>query len=142
MEGASGAGLVVAGAVLVIAEPDLEQRAAGRGGEAGLAAFSDEAVAETLRDGRPALTFIDDASMDIAGVHATFYLADGSSKTVTVEAARGSPANPLTDAELEEKLKILAARAGFSKPVQPLIDSIWRLDEAGDAGAVSRLAAV
>ena len=111
-------------------------------GEAGLAAFSDEAVAETLRDGRPTLTFIDDASMDIAGVHATFHLADGSSKTVTVEAARGSPANPLTDAELEEKLKILAARAGFSKPVQPLIDSIWRLDEAGDAGAVSRLAAV
>ena len=111
-------------------------------GEAGLAAFSDEAVAETLRDGRPMLTFIDDASMDIAGVHAAFHLADGSSKTVTVEAARGSPANPLTDAELEEKLKMLAARAGFSKPVQPLIDTIWRLDEAKDAGAVSRLAAV
>jgi 2-methylcitrate dehydratase PrpD len=110
-------------------------------GEAGLDAFSDEAVAETLRDGRPALTFIDDASMDIAGVHATFHLADGSNETVTVDAARGSPENPLTDAELEEKLRMLSSRAGFAKSVQPLIDAIWRLDEAEDAGAVSRLAA-
>lgn len=110
-------------------------------GEAGLDAFSDEAVAETLRDGRPVLSFVDDETMDIAGVHAAFRLADGSVEMVTVDAARGSPANPLSDAELEEKLTMLATRAGFAKPVQPLIDAIWRLDEAEDAGAVSRLAA-
>ena len=110
-------------------------------GEAGLDAFSDEAVAETLRDGRPTRTFIDDETMDIAGVHATFRMIDGSAETVTVEAARGSPDNPLTDGELEEKLRMLAAHAGFAKPVQPLIDAVWRLDEAEDAGAVSRLAA-
>ncbi len=112
-----------------------------RRGEAGLDAFSDAAVAETLREGRPALTFIDDAAMDIAAVHATFLLADGSRETVEIEAARGSPENPLTDAELEDKLRMLAARAGFPKPVQPLIDAVWVLDEATDAGAVSRLAA-
>ncbi len=110
-------------------------------GEAGLDAFSDEAVAETLRDGRPMVFFVDDETMDIAGIAATFRMADGSAKTVTVEAARGSPENPLTDQELEEKLTMLAARAGFAKPMQPLIDAIWRLDEAKDAGAVSRLAA-
>lgn len=111
-------------------------------GEAGLDAFSDEAVAETLRDGRPDIRFTDDPSMDIAGVHATFRMADGSAETVSVEAARGSPANPLTDADLEEKLRMLAKRAGFSKPVQPLIDAIWQLDDAPDAGAVARLASL
>ncbi len=63
------------------------------------------------------LSFIDDEAMDIAGVHATFRLANGSEETVTVEAARDSPENPLTDTELEDKLTMLAARAGFLKPV-------------------------
>ena len=79
--------------------------------------------------------------MDIAGVHATFRMTDGTAETISIDAARGSPANPLTDAELEDKLKMLAVRAGFTKPVQPLIDAIWRLDSAPDAGAVARLAA-
>jgi 2-methylcitrate dehydratase PrpD len=110
-------------------------------GEAGLDAFSDAAVAETLRDGRPEIVFTDDPGMDIAGVHATFRMADGRVETVSIDAARGSPANPLTDAELEDKLRMLADRAGFSRPTQPLIDAIWSLDSAADAGAVSRLAA-
>lgn len=110
-------------------------------GEAGLDAFSDAAVAETLRDGRPQIRFIDDDRMDIAGVHAIFHMADGSSETVTVDAARGAPDNPLTDAELEEKLTMLAGRAGFERPVQPLIDAVWALDTLPDAGAVPRLAA-
>ena len=65
----------------------------------------------------------------------------GSSETVTVDAARGAPDNPLTDAELEEKLTMLAGRAGFERPVQPLIDAVWALDTLPDAGAVPRLAA-
>ena len=113
-----------------------------RRGEAGLDAFSDAAVAETLRDGRPEVRFTDDPSMDIAGVQAVFRMADGTSETLTIEAARGSPANPLTDAELEEKLTMLAARAGFSRPVGPLIDAIWQLDTLEDAGQVSQLAAL
>ena len=112
-----------------------------RHGEAGLEAFSDAAVAKTLREGRPEVAFVDDPSMDIAGVHATFRLADGTAETLAVDAARGSPANPLTDAELEEKLTMLAGRASFSRPIRPLIDAIWQLDRLEDADAVSRLAA-
>ena len=110
-------------------------------GEAGLDAFSDVAVAETLHDGRPQIRFIDDDTMDIASVHAMFCMADGSAETVSIDAARGSPDNPLTDAELEEKLTMLAARAGFSRPIRPLIDAVWTLDTLADAGTVSRLAA-
>ena len=79
--------------------------------------------------------------MNIGGVHATFRMTDGSSETLSIDAAKGSPTNPLTDTELEDKLRMLAARVGFSRPVQPLIDAIWSLDSAADAGAVSRLAA-
>lgn len=112
-----------------------------RHGEAGLDAFSDAAVAETLRDGRPEVRFVDDPTMDIAGVQAMFRMADGTSETLTIEAARGSPANPLTDAELEEKLTMLAGRVGFSRPIRPLIDAIWHLDTLQDASEVSLLAA-
>lgn len=110
-------------------------------GEAGLDAFSDAAVAETLRDGRPKIGFVDDPTMDIAAVHAVVLMADGSERVVHIDAARGSPANPLTDADLEAKLMMLADRANFGRPLQPLIDAVWRLDEIDDAGAVIQMTA-
>ena len=110
-------------------------------GKAGLDEFSDSAVAETLRDGRPDIHFTDVPAMDIASSEAIFEMKDGTKHTVQVDAARGSPENPLTDAQLEEKLRMLADRAGFAKPVQPLIDAIWQLDTLADAGDVTRLAA-
>ena len=79
--------------------------------------------------------------MDIASSEAIFEMKDGTKHTVQVDAARGSPENPLTDAQLEEKLRMLGDRAGFAKPVQPLIDAIWQLDTLADAGDVTRLAA-
>jgi len=110
-------------------------------GKAGLDEFSDAAVAETLRDGWPDIHFTDVPAMDIASSEAIFEMKDGTKHTVQVDAARGSPENPLTDAQLEEKLRMLADRAGFAKPVQPLIDAIWQLDTLADAGDVTRLAA-
>ena len=111
-----------------------------RRGKAGLDEFDDAAVAETLAQGRPQVTFVDDDAMHIAEARMQVRMADGEAHEIAIAAARGSPENNLTDAEIEEKLAMLAARAGFDRPIQPLIDAVWRLDEQDDAGAVSRLA--
>jgi hypothetical protein len=52
-------------------------------------------------------------------------------------AARGSDVNPMSDADLEQKLK--TAAASLSLDATPLIDAIWAVDTSTD---VSRLAAL
>lgn len=107
---------------------------------AGLDEFDDAAVAETLAAGRPTVEFVDDATMHIAEAKLSAFAADGTEHEVTIDAASGSPDNPLSDSDLEAKLTSLAERSGFSRPLAPLIDAIWRLDELDDAAQVPRLA--
>ena len=52
-------------------------------------------------------------------------------------AARGSDVNPMSDPDLEQKLK--TAAAALSLDVTPLIDAIWELEASTD---VSRLASL
>ena len=108
-------------------------------GRAGLDEFGDEAVAETLRAGRPEIAFRDQEGRDVASVDMLVRTRDGRELRRTVDAARGSRGRPLTDAELEEKLQTLADRVGFAG-ARPLIDAIWSLDRLDDAGEVMRLA--
>ncbi|WPZ32630.1 MmgE/PrpD family protein [Thalassobaculum sp. OXR-137] len=110
-------------------------------GRAGLAEFTDAAVAETAATGRPEVRFRDEAGRDVASAVITLHLKDGRSLTREVQAARGSKTNPLTDSELEAKLATLAEGVGFTGEVEALIEAIWTLDDAPDAGEVVRLAA-
>ena len=54
-------------------------------------------------------------------------------------AARGSDVNPLTDHDLEGKLRTAAAGWDPHYDATPLIDAIWTLDQSAD---VSKLAAL
>ena len=110
-------------------------------GRAGLAEFTDAAVAETAAAGRPQVRFRDEAGRDVASAVVTLHLKDGRSLTREVQAARGSRTNPLTDSELETKLAALAEGVGFAGEVDALIEAIWTLDDSPDAGEVIRLAA-
>lgn len=112
-----------------------------RRGKGGLDEFDDAAVAETLQAGRPKVTFVDDASYGIEAVKMTVRMQDGTAHTVDIAAASGSLDNPMTDADIEQKLATLTERAGFTREIGPLIEGVWGLDTAPDAGAVSRLAA-
>lgn len=113
-----------------------------RRGEAGLDAFGDAAVGETLAAGRPEIVFVDDASFDIAAVAMTVNMRDGAVHRLDVAAASGSEANPMTDGEIEAKLAALARRAQFPRDVRPLIDAVWALEDVADVGDVARLAAL
>ncbi|MAC77813.1 MAG: MmgE/PrpD family protein [Rhodobacteraceae bacterium] len=108
-------------------------------GSAGLADYTDVAVTRTLGQ-RPRITFIDDPDRDVSSARLEFTLPDGAVETVDITDARGSPGNPLTDADLEHKLTAQALAAGHSRTAE-LIDAIWSLDTLDDAGLVARIAA-
>lgn len=111
-----------------------------RRGRAGLDEFTDAAVAETARLGRPEISFHDEAGRDVASAVVTIHMKDGRAHTRQIAAAQGSRTNPLSDGALEEKMRTLAAGAGFAGDVERLIGAIWSLDSLEDAGAVARLA--
>lgn len=110
-------------------------------GRAGLDEFTDEAVAETRRAGRPAVSFRDDAQLGIESAEVAVRTRTGDILRRKVAAALGSERNPLSDAQLEDKLSELARRVGFKGEVGRLAESIWRIDEIEDAGDIMRLAA-
>ncbi|WP_205908900.1 MmgE/PrpD family protein [Metarhizobium album] len=110
-------------------------------GKAGLPEFSDESVADpAVRALGEKLSFVDDPAFDVEGARVEITLACGN-LAVTVEKARGSLGNPLSDAELEDKLKVLSRYRGRSFDIDRLLSAIWALDRTDDAGAVMKHAA-
>jgi len=65
--------------------------------------------------------------------------ADGKTHKLSQPAARGSEQNPMSDKDLEDKLRDAAAAAIPGNDVAPLIDAVWGLDKSTD---VSKLAAL
>jgi 2-methylcitrate dehydratase PrpD len=110
-------------------------------GRAGLAEFSDAAVAEpALRAFGSRLCFIDDPSWPVEAAQVTLVLRHGERLTHRVQAARGSLAAPLTDAELTDKLHELASFGASGVAAEPLAELVWTLDTAPDASAPMRAA--
>ena len=65
---------------------------------------------------------------------------DGKTHKLAQAAARGSDVNPLSDHDLEDKLRMLAAGWDPHWDATPLIDAIWTLDKAADASKLASLA--
>jgi 2-methylcitrate dehydratase PrpD len=110
-------------------------------GKAGLDQFTDACVrdpkvlklrskVEVLRD--------DGFSTIAAAVEIT--TAAGETHKLAQAAARGSDVNPLTDNDLEGKLRTAAAGWDPHYDVAPLIDAIWALDQSADVSKLALLA--
>ena len=80
-----------------------------------------------------------DHAISTIAVEMEFQTADGKKHSVSTQAARGSSANPLKDAEIERKLLDEAKSWRPGHDIRPLIDAVWGLDKSGD---VSSLAAM
>jgi 2-methylcitrate dehydratase PrpD len=103
-------------------------------GRAGLAEFSDESAANPdVRAFAGRVAFVDDSRLPVEAARVTVLLRSGESVSRTVGAARGSLAVPLSDAELDTKLKELAAYGAPRVDTQRLLDTLWTLDTAADA---------
>jgi 2-methylcitrate dehydratase PrpD len=111
-------------------------------GAAGLPEYSDQAVNNpgTLAM-RSKVRMADDPSMSIEAAEIIITFVDGRTVAKRVEQARGGTLHPLSDADLETKLRELAKFGGSGCQPQPLIDAIWSLDSRPDAGQLMALAA-
>lgn len=111
-------------------------------GAVGVAEFSQASVADPQV---AALRARVEAKLDAAAVpmSATVEIItrDGRSARSTVLDARGSLENPLSNVEIESKVRGLAAFSGAGCPIDQIIESVWTIDEQADVRAFTRLLA-
>jgi 2-methylcitrate dehydratase PrpD len=101
-------------------------------GQAGLREFSDGAVHDPAVIALRALT---KAQLDVGSPRgaatATVRTHDGRVLTSTVTHAKGSATDPLTDAEIETKVRDLAHHGDVAGSIDDVIASVWQLDATG-----------
>jgi 2-methylcitrate dehydratase PrpD len=109
--------------------------------KAGLPEFSDEAVADpALRALGAKVAFKDDDAYAVDAARVSIRLRSGVVLDRFVEHAYGGPARPMTDADLERKLRQLAEYGGVRRDLAPLIDALWNLERVDNAASVLALA--
>ncbi|AMO76101.1 MmgE/PrpD family protein [Pseudomonas citronellolis] len=110
-------------------------------GKAGLGQFSDSAVADPmLRALYPLVVFHDDTEYSVESATVRICLESGCYLEHHVAAAKGGLTIPLSDAELEDKLRTLAVPTGLSRKVDRLLEAIWSLDRCEDVSSLLVLA--
>jgi 2-methylcitrate dehydratase PrpD len=110
-------------------------------GRAGLAEFTDAAVADPAVSAmRRKVEVAAQGGLSTIAAELDIVTADGRTHAVATEAARGSVANPLKDAEIEDKLRAEADGWQKGHDIQPLIDAVWAVDKSEDVSALARLA--
>jgi len=109
---------------------------------AGVREFSEPVISEAkVDDLRKRVTAAIDESCPVEAAVLTIRTTGGQVLTRRVDAARGSLERPLTDSEIERKLKDLATIGGRQADVPRLIEAVWSLDRSDDAGRLMALAA-
>lgn len=110
-------------------------------GAAGVQEYSDAAVSDpnVLRVCSK-VQMADNPAFAIEAAQVTATMSDGAQIRVRIDQARGSQARPLTDAEIEEKVRNLVAYGCPGYNPDPLIEAVWSLDRAKDASACLQLA--
>jgi 2-methylcitrate dehydratase PrpD len=67
-------------------------------------------------------------------------LDDGKVLRGQADFGKGSPANPMTDAELAEKFRQCAAWGGLDlKRTEAVLDMAWKIDTLPDVNALTQL---
>ena len=111
-------------------------------GRAGPAEYTDACVNDPRIAGFGALVAIEeDPAIPVEAAIVTTFMRNGRSATARIEHARGSIKRPLSDSELETKLRDLASPHLPRPQDDRLLDAIWSLDRLDDAAAPIRLAA-
>ena len=110
---------------------------------AGLEEFSDAAVQQDeVRALGARVRFRDEPAMSVDAATVCVRLADGRSFTEEVTAARGSLNRPLSDAELERKLRSLCEYGRSGVDPEPLLEAVWNLEASGDASVLLKMASL
>jgi 2-methylcitrate dehydratase PrpD len=111
-------------------------------GAAGIPQFADECVASpavlALRK-TVEVRAVDDLPVEAARV--TIRMRSGQALEAMIASGRGTPQRPMSDAEIEAKLRQLVELACPAIDPEPLIEAAWSLDRSADAGRMVALAA-
>jgi 2-methylcitrate dehydratase PrpD len=109
-------------------------------GKAGLEQFTDACVNDpAVRALRGKVEVVRDKKYSTVAAAVAITTADGKTHELSQQAARGSDSNPMSDRDLEDKLRDAASSWNPRHDVAPLIDAIWQVDKSTD---VSQLAAM
>jgi 2-methylcitrate dehydratase PrpD len=92
-----------------------------------------------LRELGQKVCFIEDSGYGVEAATVKVHWSDGFALSRTVDVPMGSTGKPLTDKQIEDKLRSLCAYGGSGVQVDPLIDAVWSLDRAPHAGALMNL---
>jgi 2-methylcitrate dehydratase PrpD len=109
-------------------------------GQAGVDQFTDACVNDPkILTMRSKVSVVRDERIPTTSVEVEITTADGKAHKVAQQAARGSAKNPMSDTDLEDKLRTAAASAIPGKNVAPLIEAIWQLDSAENISELALL---
>jgi len=109
-------------------------------GKAGLEQFTDACVRDPkVLALRSNVKVVRDPAFSTIAAAVEITTVDGATHRLSQTATRGSDVNPMSDGDLEEKLRTAAVGWDSQHDVTPLIDAVWALDTSTD---VSRLASL
>ena len=109
-------------------------------GKAGLDQFTDLCVRdENVLKLRSKVEVLRDENLSTIAAFVEITTADGRTHELAQMAARGSDVNPLSDRDLEDKLRSAAAGWNSRYDATPLIDAIWTVDESTDVSGLASL---
>ena len=105
--------------------------------------FTDARVSDPVVAGlRDRISATVDPSLSEDAAVVTLTLKDGRTYTEAVEHARGTPDNPMSDAQLEEKFRILVGDVMPRDRVEGLLGMLWDLESVDDVRELMALARV
>jgi 2-methylcitrate dehydratase PrpD len=109
-------------------------------GKAGVEQFGDACVNDPAVAGlRGKVEVVRDENFSTVSSAVVITTTDGKTHKLSQPAARGSDANPMSDRDLEAKLRDAAASWNPRHDMAPLIDAIWKLDTSDDVGKLAAL---
>lgn len=109
-------------------------------GKAGLEQFSDGCVQDPqVQALRRNVELVRDPSIPTVAAKVEIVTADGRTHKLSQTAARGSDANPMSDADLEQKLRDAAASTVSGLDVAPLIAAVWATDASDSVAKIAAL---
>jgi 2-methylcitrate dehydratase PrpD len=108
-------------------------------GAAGVAEFSDAIVFRPdIAALRQKVAAVLDASLPDGAARVTIQLTSGETFSEVVMTAKGSLADPLSDGDIEAKLRDCVRLGGSDWDIDRIIDDVWRLDTLADVSSLMR----
>jgi 2-methylcitrate dehydratase PrpD len=107
---------------------------------AGLAQYEDDCVADpAVRALRAKVVFEEDSGAPVESATVTLHLADGTEQSEHIRHGRGTPGRPMSDAELDTKVRELAAYGAPFVDAAGLIAAVRGIEAEADPTRLMRL---